>query len=40
LRKPFSNCTRWATVNSNSFIFPMYIRIYYNRTERRNKYLI
>ncbi len=40
LRKPFSSRTRWASVNSSFFIFPIDNRIYYNRTNRKTKYLM
>jgi hypothetical protein len=40
LRKPFSSCTRWDSVNSSFFIFPIANLIYDNRMQRKTKYFI
>jgi hypothetical protein len=40
LWKPFESCSRWTSVNSSCFIFPIANRIYYKRTQGKTNYFI
>jgi hypothetical protein len=40
LRKPFSSCPRWASVNSGFFVFSIANHICYYRPQRKTKYFI